>query len=420
MNKIHFMTQGCSANQADTEIMAGLLMENDYLIVEDLNDAELVVFNTCTVKGPTESNFKKKLKELDRLGKKIVIAGCIPQAEKDADVVKQYSCIGPREVDKIVEVVENTLEGQVVSKLGDSGESRLNLPKRRKNRLIEIVPIAQGCLGSCNYCKTKQARGNLVSVPIKEIIRHVTCAVSEGAKEIWLTSQDNGCYGYDLKTNIVELLKEVVKIKGNFKVRVGMANPNSILDFLEDLIEIMKDDKVYKFIHIPLQAGSNKVLKDMNRQYGVEDFVYIVHKLRKEIPEITILTDIICGYPTESKEDFEETIRVIKETKPDLMNISRFWPRPKTKAAKLKPVPTNELKRRTRETTTLFHKIAKEINNSWIGWEGKVLIIQHGKNNTSVGMNSSYKQVVLKERISLGTERNVKINNSKEFYLEGI
>jgi len=419
MVKIHFITQGCSANVADTEVMAGLLKEEGFEIVDDFLNADLIVFNTCTVKGPTESFFKKKLKQFRDLKKRIVLAGCIPQAEKNLEQFNDCSIIGTYQIHNIVDVVEETLNGNNVVLIARENKSRLNLPKVRKNDYIEIVPASHGCLGSCTFCKTKFARGNLFSYPSKDIVRHISKAVKEGVNEIWLTSQDMSAYGKDIETNLPKLIKDIVSIPGYFKIRVGMANPDYILDFLDELIWAFKEEKVYKFLHIPIQSGSNKVIKEMNRNYSVEDFKYIVKRFREEIPEITIATDVICGYPTEKKEDFEETIKLIKEIRPDVINISKFWARPGTIAVGLKQISGAEIKKRSARLTRLFHKIAKENNEKWIGWKGKAFFTEEGKEGSFIGRNSSYRQIVVKtQEFILGEEKEVEVVDCSSFDLK--
>ena len=219
----------------------------------------------------------------------------------------------------------------------------------RLKSTIEIVPISQGCLSYCSFCKTKHARGNLFSYSEKDIVRHISNAVKNGAKEIWLTSQDSSAYGLDISTNLARLLKRIVSIPRDFKLRVGMANPDYFKLFLDDFIEVLKNEKIFKFVHIPVQSGNNQVLKDMKRNYTVEDYKQIIDKIKKEIPSVTISTDIICGFPTETKEQFNDTLNLVKEIKPDIINIPRFWPRPGTVAARLKQIDGGEIKRRTRE-----------------------------------------------------------------------
>ena len=287
MTKICIETAGCSLNQSDSELMAGLLKDAGFDISRSAEASDLVIINTCTVKGPTEAKFWKRLAELMNLRKKIVIAGCIAQTIPDE--LKEFSLIGTTQINNIVSVVEETLNGNVVKLIAFGKNPRLNLPKIRKNRVVEIVPISSGCLGEpCAYCKVKQARGDLVSYEKDAIIKQVSKAVISGAKEIWLTSQDNGCWGKDIDNSFPALLREVAKIPGDFKIRVGMMNPNYAKEFLDELIEAMKNDKVFKFLHLPVQSGNNEILKLMRRKYTAEDFKDVVSRLRDEIPGISM------------------------------------------------------------------------------------------------------------------------------------
>ncbi len=420
MSKVHFITQGCSANQADSEVMQGLLAEKNHALVEDEDQADIVVFNTCTVKGPSESFFKKKLAELKEKNKKVILAGCIPQSEKKKEQFKEHSMIGTFQIDHIDEVVNETASGNTITLLKRENKSRLNLPKVRKNDLIEIVPINDGCLSSCTFCKTKQARGNLYSYPSADIVRHISKAVENGAKEIWLTSQDTAVYGLDQGSNIVSLLKEIVSIDRDFMLRVGMGNPDHLKNCIKEYAQVLKDPKVFKFVHIPLQAGSDKVLKDMRREYTADEFKKIVRILKEAIPEITIATDIICGFPTETEEDFEKTLELVREIKPGVINISRYWPRPGTAAALMKQVNGRIIKERTKKLTELFHEVALDNNKKWIGWEGKVFVSEKGKEGSVLGRNYAYKQVVVKGSDDLiGKEVEVKIIDCSSFDLKG-
>lgn len=423
---VHIITQGCSANVADSEIMAGLLIKAGHSIADSADSADIIIFNTCTVKGPTETLFRKKLKQFDELGKKVIIAGCIPQSEKNKEQFTGHTIVGTYEIHNIVEAVEQTLDEKCVELCGRENKNRLNIPKIRRNPLVEIVPICHGCKGSCAYCKTKYARGDLFSYPSKDIVRQISKAVDEGVKEIWLSSQDDGAYGLDIGTNLPNLLKEIISIPKDFKVRIGMSNPDFIPGYIDELIECYKSEKIYKFLHIPVQAGDNQVLKDMKRNYDIETYKKIVRTMKKKIPNITIATDIICGYPTESSKQFESTIKLIKETKPDIINISRFWPRPGTPAAKISP-PMDaakwgaEVKYRTVKTTEFFHKIAKENNKKWKGWQGEVLVIEKGKKkDTFIGRNFAYKQVILScKKDIIGKQVLVKIKDYSAFDLKG-
>ena len=416
MTKIFIKTFGCTLNKSDSEVIAGLLEKEGYKIVDNKEKADLVIINTCTVKGPSENKFYRYLKNVK--DKKMIIAGCIPQADPELQVLENYSLIGVSQITKIGFVVEETLKGNIVRLLKKEKNPRLNLPKIRKNPVIEIIPICEGCLGEpCAYCKVKQARGDLFSYDKNAILKQVKNAISDNVKEIWLTSQDNGCYGLDIGTNIVELLNEILKIKGDFKIRLGMINPNFVLRFLDDLIEIYKDEKMFKFLHVPVQSGNDCILKLMRRKYGVNEFKKIIRKFKKELPDITISTDIICGFPTETESEFLDSYNLIKEIKPNALNINMFWPRSKTKAAEMKQILSRDIKERTRKLTKLFHKIALEQNKKWLDWEGEVIVDEHGKNNTMIARNYAYKQVILNGKYRLGQKVKVKIKKVSKFDL---
>jgi len=411
MAKIYFRTYGCSLNQSDSELMAGLLKEGGFEITEDIDDANVIIINTCTVKGPSESRFLRYLEKIKEKYpyKKVIIAGCIPQT--DPEKLGGYSLIGTSQITNIVQIVENTIHDTQLIMLTREKNKRLNLPKLRKNKIIAIIPICEGCLGEpCAYCKVKAARGELRSYPKEEIIREIMQAKKDCCKEIWLTAQDTGCYGKDIKTNLPSLLEEIISIEGDFKIRLGMLNPNHALEYLEDLIKIFKSEKMFKFIHIPVQSGNNKILKAMRRKYDAEDFFRIVQELREEIPDITIATDIIVGFPGETEEQFNDSLNLIKNIRPDVLNLSKFWKRPKTEAAKMENhVPGAEIKRRSKLFRSIFNNIAYMQNEQWLGWEGDILIDEKGKEDTMIGRNFAYRPVVIKGNFPLGTKLRVKI-----------
>jgi threonylcarbamoyladenosine tRNA methylthiotransferase CDKAL1 len=210
-HRIFIKTFGCSLNQSDSELMAGLLKQADFEVIKNIEDADAIILNTCTVKGKTEKNFFRYLAEAKKLKKKIIVAGCIPQT--DPEKLAGYPLIGTYAVNRIVEVVEETVHDNTIEILDKENNPRLNLPKIRKNPVIEIIPICAGCLGApCSYCKVKSARGNLLSYGKHEIIKQANRAVNEGVKEIWLTAQDTGCYGKDASSSLPELLRELIKI----------------------------------------------------------------------------------------------------------------------------------------------------------------------------------------------------------------
>ncbi len=414
--KIYFETYGCALNQADSETMKGLLEQDGYVFSKTPTSANLIIINSCIVKSPTLSKILSRAKQYKKQGKKVLITGCISQAEPD--LLHDFSILGTEQLGNISYAVQETLLGNMVHYIGRTNEKRLGLPKHRKNNIIEIVPISKGCLGTCTYCKVRFARGTLVSYPLKDIVAEVTRAIKTGAKEIWLTSQDNGCYGHDIGTNVVQLLDAILALPGDFKVRLGMANPNFIKRYLSDFLRLFEHDKLYRFLHIPVQAGSDSVLKHMKRKYTANDFKIIVQKLRMKFLDITIATDIICGYPTETDTDFFQTLELLEQTQPDVINISKFYPMPGTEASKLlHKYDTKIAAERSKQATKLHKTISKKRNEAWVGWEDVILIDDKGKSNTWVGRNYVYKPVVVSGRFKLGDTLNVKITKASTFYL---
>jgi len=419
MTKIHIETYGCAANTADSEQMAGLLKEAEFEMVDNVEKADVVIINTCTVKGPTEDKFWTRLKELQETYKILIVAGCIAQTENKK--LKAYPLIGTNQIHKVVEVVEEALNENIVKEIACDETPDLNLPIIRKNPIIEIIPISRGCLGACSYCKTKHARGNLKSYLIKDILKRAEKAVDENIREIWLTSQDCGCYGFDIDTNLPTLLNELVKIKGKFKIRVGMMNPEHLEKIQNELIDAYQSKKIFKFLHLPVQSGDDDVLENMKRPYKAQLFRDQVKAFRQAFPEINIMTDIIVGFPGETSSQNWNTMTLVREIAPDSINISRFWARPNTPATKMKnKIPAEVIKHRSKVLTDIFHNISRLQNERWMGWEGPIIIDEKGKNEDDwIGRNESYKQIIVIGDFKLGDVVPVKINKSDTFALFG-
>jgi len=424
-------TYGCSMNVNDSEVMAGLLSSHGYKLVDSINDAQIVIVNTCGVKLPTEHRVLSYLSKLNKLtDKKIIVAGCLPKMtlEKIKRAIPNYSAIiGPNGIYDIVDIVRRiTTSSNEKIILLDSplNENRLLLPTYRFSKVSAIVPISQGCLGACTYCSVKFARGNLRSFPLQHIVHQVDSLVSTGYKEIWITSEDVGVYGADIGLTIVDLLNKLIELDGNFRLRVGMMNPASILHFYDELAEVFKDAHIYKFLHLPVQSGSDKILSLMRRFYTVQDFIDIVNTFRKKNPRITISTDIIVGFPGETDEDFALTLDLIENIKPDLVNISKYGDRPNTVASKMpNHVPSKIIKMRSRILTKKVLEISYNINKTWIGWSGDVLFSEVGDRGEMIGRNYTYKPIVLREfdgQNIFGEIKKIKIVDNGANYLVGV
>ena len=339
--KVYIKTFGCSHNVSDSEFMMGQLVDYGYTLTNDPEDCDVIVLNSCTVKNPTQAALMRLVSESKELMKPVIVTGCVPQGDQKIDELQRVSMLGVTQIDRIVEVVEQTLSGNIVHLLEKKKLPSLDLPKIRKNRYIEIIPINAGCLGNCTYCKTKHARGHLGSYQRSEIIARMLSAYEEGVREIWMTSEDTGAYGLDIGTNISELLVEFVEaMPSDLMLRIGMTNPPYILEHLPTIAEVLNHPQVFGFLHVPVQSGSNAVLERMNREYTAEDFMTVCRYLIKNCPRLTIGTDIICGFPGETTEDHKKTIVVLEELKLPVVNISQFYPRPGTIAARMKQMDT--------------------------------------------------------------------------------
>jgi threonylcarbamoyladenosine tRNA methylthiotransferase CDKAL1 len=417
---------GCSANQADGTVLSGCLAEAGHELVGSVSSADLVVYNTCAVKGPTEDRMVEICRRVPE-GKKLIVAGCLPliNLERLLAEVKFDGVAGPAVGERIVELVSDVLRGEKVMALDGLSDRMptLALPRVQQSSVVSVVPIGYGCLGSCAYCCVVFARGRLRSYGVREIVERVMEDVGRGFREFWLTSQDTACYGRDVGTNLVELLDSLCRVDGDFRVRVGMMTPNMVMGILDDLVEVFRDRKIFKFVHLPVQSGEDRILRRMRRFYSVDDFKGVVETFRARFPELTVATDVICGFPSEGEEDFERTLRLIEEAKPDIVNVSRFFARPRTVAAAMQRdfVFPTDIKRRSGVAAALARRVAYEKNKQWVGWSGDILVDEIGKVPGSwVGRNLAYKPVTVKSADDLlGKTLNVRVMEAFPTYLAG-
>jgi len=417
---------GCSTNLADGEVLAGCLAEAGYKLVSFVSEADIIIYNTCAVKGPTENRMIEVLRQVP-VNKKLIVVGCLPliNFERLRKEARFDGVAGPALGNGIVEVVKRVSNGEEVVALQGAVNAKpsLDLPRLRLNPVIGIIPISYGCLGSCAYCCVVFARGRLRSYSVREIVERVKKDLAMGVREFWITSQDTACYGRDMNTSLPELLSALCSVEGDFRIRVGMMTPNMVIDMLEGLIQAFTSEKIFKFIHLPLQSGDDQILKRMRRFYSVKDFKRIVNAFRAHFPEITLATDVICGFPGESKEAFERTLRLIEEVKPDIVNVSKFFARPRTAAAEMQKdfVSSPEIKRRSSIAADLARKIAFEKSQRWVGWTGEIFVDEIGKVQGSwVGRNFAYKPIAIKgDGGLLGKTLRVKVVRAFSTHLEG-
>ena len=422
MPKIYLNSYGCSANKADAEIAKGALAEHGHTFVETPTGADINIIMTCVVKTPTQQKVSKELRKLGASGTPLIVAGCMPKSltEQVKRLVPSASLVGPDDIERIQEAVTNTLKGEQVTYINGEATDRTCLPRIRENELVHIAPISTGCLGNCSYCIVKFARGHLYSFPADNIVQDARTAIADGCREIWVTAEDTATYD-DNGIRLPELLDMLTALEGDFRIRVGMTTPNQLEPVLPDMIESLKNPKLYQFIHIPIQSGNDQILANMRRRYTVQEFKDVVTRLRESLPDIGISTDIICGFPGETMEQFQDSLDLISWLRPDVLNINRFWERPGTDASKMSGrLHGRDTKERSRIMTKLWKELAVDVGQKWIGWEGEVLLTEHGKRGTKVGRNFVYKAVALKTDAPLGSFVKVRVNKSGVGYLTAV
>ena len=418
MAKIWVEAYGCSASFSDSEMISGLIVNGGHTLANNSQESDLNVIVTCSVKDATAAKMVHRIKESK--SKPLVVAGCLPKAEQKTveRFAENASLLGPNSIGKTLQVIESALDGQKMIALEDTDISKVGLPKIRLNSAIGIVEIASGCMSECTFCQTKLAKGDLTSYRIGDIVRQVQTEISDGCNEVWLTSTDNGCYGLDIGADLPELIRAVSEIDQKFFIRVGMMNPMYMPKIRDGLLKSFESSKVFKFLHVPVQSGSNQVLNDMKRGHTEQTFRDITQQFRKKFDKFTISTDIIVGFPTETEEDFEQTLKLLEETKPDIVNLSRYSQRPGTDAAEMNQIDVIEVKRRSKIAYELINKISEENNRNWIGWEGQVTFDEEHEGQIR-GRNFAYKPIFVKEKPRIGQISNVKIIDTTTHSLIG-
>ena len=408
MAKIWVEAYGCSASFADSEMISGLIVNGGHTLAQDPSESDLNLIVTCSVKDVTATKMIHRIKESQ--SKPLVVAGCLPKAEMRTveKFAQNASMMGPNSIGKTLQVIETTLNGSKIVALEDTDISKVGIPKVRLNPAVGIVEIASGCMSECTFCQTKLAKGDLQSYRIGDITRQIKQELADGCKEVWLSSTDNGCYGLDIGEDLSSLITQVVQIPEDFRIRIGMMNPMYMPRIRDNLLKSFENGKVFRFLHVPVQSGSNEVLNNMKRGHTVETFKDVVRRFRSKFELFTISTDIIIGYPTETKENFEETINLLKETTPDIVNISRYSRRPGTLAAEMPQIDVTEIKRRSKQATELINKISLENNKKWIGWKGNVLFDENLDGQVK-GRNLAYKPIFVNETMEIGQNHTVKV-----------
>jgi len=411
---IYLEVYGCTANKSDASLIEGILKNKNHRIVTKVEESDFIIILTCTVIDTTEQRMLSRIKKLKKYDKKMIITGCMASVQKETvkKILPNAKFLKPQYSYKILDLIED--------KKIDLIEKNKTLFPKHYNDIIAPISIAEGCNFSCTYCITTIARGKLKSYPINEIKKDMNFAIKKGCKEIQLTAQDTSSYGLDMEKNLGDLLREIKNLKGEYKIRIGMMNPYTCQKNLDSIIQSYNNPHIFKFIHLPVQSGDNEILRKMNRLYNTGNYKKIIQKFRKKYPNITLSTDIIVGFPGETEEQYNNSIKLIKNIKPDITNITRFSARPFTKAKKMKErIKTETVKKRSKKMTDICKKISKDNNLKFIGKEFKILVTKKGKNNTFIGRTNNYKPVVIKNNIKIGSFIDVEIIKAEPNYIVG-
>ncbi len=403
--RVYIETYGCALAQFDSQVMEAVLRSRGHVVTSSIEDSDVVIVNTCAVRLDTEQRIAKRLTEIQRLypDKRLVVAGCLAAARPGliARIAPAASLVSPQNSHRVWEAVESDRR---VILLGGVRDTRW-MPLPRVERAVATIMIQEGCLGDCSFCITKKARRTLRSYPPDLIVERVRELVERGAREIRLTGQDTAAYGVDLpgRPTLVDLLWSILdRVKGEYRVRVGMMTPEMALRLIDDLIEAYRDERVYKFFHIPVQSGSDKVLRIMNRNYTVSDYIAMAESIRGAYPDSMLATDIIVGHPGEDEEDFQATLHLVERLEFDRVHVAQYTLRPHTRSAAMPQLPDSVKKERSKRLMKLVERVGLKRHSRYKGRVVRALVAGRAyRRGSAVARLDNYYPVIIPDRPGL-------------------
>ena len=382
--KLYIETLGCQMNKSDSERIKGIMSHFGYIDADE-NDADFLIVNTCSIRKLSEDKAYSKLGNWGARKKagediKIGICGCVAQQEKE-NLLKKFPYIdlvfGTHNIYELPELLKQ--EGRICA-ITNTPVSEKEFEIIRTKGINAWLPVTEGCNNFCTYCVVPYTRGRERSRSLDNIIKEAKEILSKGYKEITLLGQNVDSYGKDLKNgpDFADVLYELDKLEGDFRIRFTTSYPTDITDKVINTVKNGK--KICECFHIPMQSGNDRILKMMNRRYNVEEYSKIVKKVQNEIENVTVTSDFIAGFPSETEEEFQDTIKMIKELSLDYANTAAYSPRPNTPAGKMadKFIPDDIKKRRLFE---LNEAIKEATFNSNKKYEGKILEVLIEKEN---------------------------------------
>lgn len=393
-------------NEHDSEILKYDLEDMGYEPTDEVDDAKIIIFNTCAIRKNAENKVYGNLgwlKGNEKYDDKIIcICGCMMQSEEIRNEIltkfKNVKIIfGTNNIDNFRNLLDKHLKTgeRIVEVLEKNEYTDKTFDAVRPFKYKSFVNITYGCNNFCTYCIVPYTRGRETSRTVEDIVDEVKFLVQDGVKEVMLLGQNVNSYGKTLtpRRSFTELLIELNKIRDLKRIRFMTPHPRDITD---DFLELYgKLDKLMPQLHLPIQSGSDKVLKDMNRHYDTEKYMYIVDKVKKIRPDISLSTDIIVGYPTETEEDFEKTLDIVKKVRYDSAFTFIFSPRPNTPAAKLKEIDENIVKDRFNRLTDLMNSIQLENHEGTIGNRYEILVESYNEREHTLEGRNPYGRLVV-------------------------
>ena len=405
MATYHIETYGCSSNRGESREIERALRDGGHRSADGPEDADVAILNTCTVVEKTERNMLRRAEELQETTADLVVTGCMALAQGE-----MFEEAG---------IDAEILHWDEVPTYALNGECPTTTPDAEPvlDGVVGLLPIARGCMSNCSYCITKFATGRVDSPPIEENVEKARALVHAGAKEIRVTGQDTGVYGWDTgDRKLPELLDRICDIDGEFRVRLGMANPGGIHGIHEELADVFaENEELYDFIHAPVQSGSDDVLEEMRRQHRVEKFREVVATFDDRLDHWTLSTDFIVGFPTESEADHEESMELLAEVRPEKINVTRFSKRPGTDAAEMKGLGGTIKKERSKAMSELKMEVVGEAYGSMVGERYEVLVVEEGTGDSVKCRDSAYRQIIVQN----ATERGVEVGDFLEVEVTG-
>ena len=430
--KYYILTMGCSLNENDSEKICGMLENMNYQRTLHLEEADFILFNTCCIRENAEDRLFGKLGEVKKIKKKnqaiVAIGGCMMQEKHIIDKIKRsYPFVdilfGTHTLHKLPEDIYQKLNTskKIEDILETEGEIYEGLPIKREDKVKAQVTIMYGCNNFCSYCIVPYVRGRERSRKPEHILKEIRDLAQVGYKENMLLGQNVNSYAGKENYGFADLLRDIQLIDGIERIRFISPHPK---DFTEEVIQAIADcDKVCKCVHLPLQAGSSKILKEMNRKYTKEQFLNLAYKIKEKIPNVVLTTDIIVGFPGETEEDFEDTLEVVRQLKFEQVFMFLYSRRIGTVADKMKNQIAEETKhKRFNQLKALVESQIEENNQKYMGTIQKVLIDGTSKNNehTLSGRTESNKVVVLEaDKSKIGKIVDVRITQDCMWYLKG-